>query len=285
MSIVAENDLLELAGRIQMARRIRGGARTRVARDIPIRLRSQFRTHDRLGSRAYAPGDSVRMLILRDLLNRGQLNVRTYLDLAEMFIQVTIDPSRSLLADPQAGPFAVKLAFSLALAGLRVQQPTRVTFLSQRPPTPTAAKMRHMGTLIEMLAGLEPIELAAVDHAALLEKDLGNPHANMTFYFLTHVGHSLGRLETMLRVIAARVRRSTVFLIVSEREFAAVDCASLPDGGGVVELDNEPEQLLPWYLDRAVALGRHVGTPVEPLLILDHGRDIETLLPVLAGLS
>ena len=285
MSIVTQEELLDLAGQTRQARRLRAAARTRVSRDIPIRLRSQFRTHDRLGSRTYQPGDSVRLLILRDLLNRGQLNVRTYLALAEVFVHVVLDPSRSLLADPQAGPFAVKLAFSLALAGLWARQPTSVSFLGKRPPTPIATRPQQMGGLLDILSKIDPVEMARMDYRTLLEKDLGYPHANTNFYFLTHIGHPLERLETLLRVILARVRRPTVFLVASGREFEGGAEIRHPDGGEVISLPGDSQGGVPKYLEDAVMLGKHVGVPVEPLLVFQHEEDIETLLPLLAGLS
>jgi hypothetical protein len=283
MSVVAPTELVELAGLARRSIQLRARVRSTVPRDLLIRLRSLFRTHDRLGSRPYQPGDSTRLLILRDLLNRSQLNVRTYYAVSEVFVQVVLDPSRALLNDAQAGPFAVKLAFSLAMAGLWARQSAEVSFLGQQPATPTARRPQHMGGLISALAQVQPVPLAVADYRPLLERELGRPRTNTNLFLVTHVGHPFDRFEQLVRIIQARVRRAVVLPVVSAAEFGSGPVID-PETGDMVALPADHAEKLARHLTDVVELGRRSGVPIEPLLVVNHRQDIETLLPLLVGL-
>jgi hypothetical protein len=288
MPLPSAADLLALAARVAGIRqRLRAVTRTAIARDQPLRLRSQYRTDDRLGSAAYQPGDSPRLLVLRDLLTRQQFTVRTYRALAEVNVTVLLESTGALLAHAQTGPFVVRLAFCLALAGLHARQPTTLTTLDPGAvPGRPVARLRQLGGLIQAAADLKPSPARSEAAPQLLERALGRPRANTNAFLVTHAGHPLPELEAMLRVLAKRVRRACVIPVVAWEELAdeagpVIDLET----GRLIDLPPDHGTQLRKQLNAAMEGGRSLGIRVEPLVVADAEEDLASLLPLLAQLA
>jgi hypothetical protein len=287
MGVVTERELTELVGRVRAARvRLRARQTTPASKDFPVRIRSLYRTHDRLGVRDYSAGDSIRLLVLRDLLNRNVLNVRTYYALSEVVVHVVLDPSLALLGDTRTGPFAVKLAFGLAGAGLGARQSALVTFLGRRGRIGPFNRPRDIGPLIRALAAIEPVATRADQVPVYVHADLHRPRANTNLFLLTHVGHRPAAWESLLRTVSSRVRAATVFPIVSAADFEDSDRPIRnPDDTTSVDAPADRVQRLIEHVDQLMHTGTKGGVRVEPLLVHEPAEDLEALLPWLAGLT
>ncbi len=289
MGVVREEELVALTGRArEVASRLRAWARTPLNRDVLVKLRSQYRTHDRLGTAPFQPGDSVRLLILRDLVTRGQFNVRTFHAVAELTVLVVVDCSRSLLGGPQTGPFALKLAALFAMAGVDRKQPSSLAFLDggrRYAPTPAVTRSSQLGALFRALATLEPGPTPAEEMPRLLEESLGRPRANTNLFLIVHAGVPLPTFGRMLETLRGAVRQAMVLPVVAADEFedggeGVID----PESGRPVAAPADRVARLIAYMDALTERGRYVGVPVEPLVVGDHRADLETLLPMLGNL-
>jgi hypothetical protein len=289
MGLVPPEELLSLIAQARaMRQKFRAFVRGHVPGPVRVRVRSLFRTHDRLGGSPWQPGDSPRLLVLRDWINRDQLITRTYIAQSEVYLRVIIDGSESLLGHAQTGPFAVKLGCALAAAAIWERQPTGVSFLRGIPPAMSASRPRDLGGLVDQLSRLEPqaVERAnALDAVERLERDFGRPRANTNCFLLTHAGHPLKLLERILRAVAARAGHAVAFLIVAEEELYGAGQIADPESGAWVDTPADRASRVAEALDHAIALGRWVGVPVQPLIVRNHAEDIETLMPLLASVT
>jgi hypothetical protein len=289
LPLVSAEELLELASRAAAARvRLRAAARTAVSRDVLIRLRSAYRTHDRMGTQPWQPGDSVRLLILRDLLTRGQYNVRTFHAVAEIRVRVVLDCSRSLLDHPQTGPFAVKFALALAGAGAWRKQATSLTFLDptgRLSTTRPITRFAQLGALVGPLCSVSPVSMRPGEAAALLEQHLGTPQANVNLFLLMHAGYPLADLDFVLRTLRRHAVQALVLPIVAAEELEDVPGPIHdPETGARVQAPADRIVRLADHLDAMRRAGDRAGVGVEPLVVADHRADLDALLPLLAGL-
>jgi hypothetical protein len=281
-------ELLDFAARVQASRpHLHAAARTEVVRDMRLLLQARGRTYDRLGSRPFLPGDSARLLVVRDLLTRGQLTVRTYQALAEIHVLTVLDCGLGLLGHAETGPFAALLAFGLVGAGAWRKQPSALAFLDAggRPPTPVVTRFAQLGALVPSVIALRPEALPAEQVVARLHRILWRPPTNTNLFLVLRAGLSLPILEDVLRLAEARTHRVVAFPVLAADELDPVSGPLVePDTGAALDVAADHTDRLVAYLDAMVALGRRLGVVVEPLLVRDYRADLEALLPLLGGL-
>jgi hypothetical protein len=274
-------DLLELAGRLGEVRRaLRVGVRTPIARELPLALRSSWRTHDRFGVRGFLPGDSVRSLILRDLVARNQWNVRTFHVLAEANVRVVLDRSRSLLSHPATGRFARRLAFVLAALGVQARQPTTVSCLGAAEGSPSVTRRTQLGVFADLLARVSSVPTDPLAGVALLRAALQPFRSNTNLFLVLRVGIPLDVLAGMLDVAQERSAMIAVFSVLSADELDPDQGPVIdPESGTVLPSSPDRVSLLCDYLDACVRLGRTRGVSFSVLVIRDAVADLDALLP------
>jgi hypothetical protein len=201
-------------------------------------------------------------------------------------VRIAIDPTAALLAHDQLGPMALEMGFCLALAALSARHRVAFTYLGLRPPTSEFTRMAHLGAMIRAVSSVSPAPGRLPDPAHAICVDLYGPRANLSVFLLTHVGYPMVSLDRLIRALREKVDGATVFLLASPDDFFPEGGqARDPETGRVVLLPGDPEAFLTSYLDRATALGHSLGTRLEPLIIQDHYRDIDSMLPDLALLE
>ncbi len=220
--------------------------------------------------------------MLKPLAMRDALVVREYQEVAEIRVDVLLDYSRSLLDDPQAGGFAVGLAFCVAAFGAAAGHPTRLALVGSAAREAVANSASGVGRFVQLLSGVKPTGLPATEGALRLRRALRSPYTNRNYFAVWHCGYPLTVFEAMVHALAGHGTLATVFIPFSTSEFDPLGAiATDPETGRRVEVSGGVRTLAD-YLYAATRYGWSRGVRVEPLVVEDAERDLETVLLDLA---
>jgi hypothetical protein len=280
-------DQIEALVREAAAARLRSTASARTAPgQALLRLTSSYSTRERAGVRPYRPGDSVRRLKTLSLAARDALEVREDLLVAETAGCVLLDDSRTLLADPATGPFAVGLAALVLAAYAAEDVPTFLGLLGEPVELYRFGRGRAaFARVVEALARVEPRARpqAGGSLPARVGAALQARAANLNVHAVLHAGYPAHELDGAIEVLRGQGRQAAVWLCIAEEEWdVRRPEVTDPETGEAVVLESAAAPS--WFeeaLGRAEALGRHAGVPVRPLAVRDWRADLSALIPFL----